>query len=212
MKDVAPHLLEQRPSSTPNISAILNRGTSRSSCEGRTSPPRGRARTSRDPTSRATSPGAACPSSRESAPLQVWREIVQLHRPGDVTVIGYELPVPRQDRDARVGRRPPRPRHPPLRRPRDPFRARDARAALPRGRRDRDLRHGLLRGAERDFCGGAGRLHDCSRLRRRVHAQPDLRGGLQRADRPQRGGPRGLPAGGDLYDELLRIFCGEATT
>ena len=46
----------------------------------------------------------------------------------------------------------PRPRHPPLRRARHPLRARHAaRAALPRGRRDGDLRHGLLLGPEREF-------------------------------------------------------------
>ena len=38
------------------------------------------------------------------------------------------------------------------------------------------------------------------------HAQPHLRGGLQRAHRPQRGGAGGVPPGGDLLEEILRNF------
>ena len=51
---------------------------------------------------------------------------------------------------------------------------------LPGGRRAGDLRHGLLLGRRANLLAGPRRLHDGRRLRRRLHAQPDLRGGLQR--------------------------------
>ena len=87
----------------------------------------------------------------------------------------------------------------PFDRARHAFRARHAaRAALPRGRRDGDLRHGLLLGSRARLLAGARRLHHRRGLRRRLHAEPHLRGGLQRAHRPQRGRPRGLPPRGDL--------------
>ena len=47
---------------------------------------------------------------------------------------------------------------------------------------------GCFWGAERRFWEAAGRLFDRGRLRRRLHSQSDLRGGLQRHDRAQGGG------------------------
>ena len=49
---------------------------------------------------------------------------------------------------------------------------------------------GCFWGAERLFWQRRRRLHDGGRLRRRIHAEPDLRGGLLGADRPRRGGAR----------------------
>ena len=51
----------------------------------------------------------------------------------------------------------------------------------------------LLLGCGARPSGGAGRLHDRRRLRRRAHAEPHLRGGLQRSHRPHRGRARRLP-------------------
>ena len=52
------------------------------------------------------------------------------------------------------------------------------------------LRHGLLLGCGAQVLGGRGRLHDRGRLRGRLHAQPDVRRGVQRAHRSQRGRAR----------------------
>ena len=46
-----------------------------------------------------------------------------------------------------------------------------AAGAVPRGRPDRDLRHGLLLGRRADLLGSRRRLHDRGRLRRRDHAR-----------------------------------------
>ena len=56
---------------------------------------------------------------------------------------------------------------------------------------------GCFWGAERVFWQAPGRLHDGGRLRRRLHAEPDLRGGLLGLDRPHRGGAGGLRPGAD---------------
>ena len=53
---------------------------------------------------------------------------------------------------------------------------------------------GCFWGAERIFWQSARRLHDRRRLCGRLHAEPDLRGGLQRPHRPRRGRPRRLRA------------------
>jgi hypothetical protein len=49
--------------------------------------------------------------------------------------------------------------------------------------RARPVRHGLLLGRREEVLAGAGRVHDGGRLCRRPHAEPALRGGLQRAHR-----------------------------
>ena len=86
--------------------------------------------------------------------------------------------------------------------PGDALRARDAaRPALPRGSRADRRRHGLLLGRRADVLAGAGRVHDGGRLRGRAHAEPDVRGGLLRANRPRGGRPRGLRP---VADELRR--------
>ena len=56
-----------------------------------------------------------------------------------------------------------------------------AEAALPGGDRGRLLRARLLLGRRAAVLGTRRRLHDRGRLHERDHAEPDLRGGLQRA-------------------------------
>ena len=92
--------------------------------------------------------------------------------------------------------------------PRAPRRARHPdRAAVPRGPRDRRLRPGLLLGRGARVLAGARRLHDRGRLRRRLHAEPDLRGGLQRRGPAT---PRSCSSSStrsrSSYDELLKLF------
>ena len=48
-------------------------------------------------------------------------------------------------------------------------------AAVPGGHRERRVRHGLLLGRRADVLAGARRVHDGGRLRRRRHAEPDIR-------------------------------------
>ena len=57
---------------------------------------------------------------------------------------------------------------------------------------------GCFWGAERDFWQAPGVYTTAVGYAGGLHAEPHLRGGLQRAHRPQRGGPRRLPPGGDL--------------
>ena len=80
----------------------------------------------------------------------------------------------------------------------------------PDGDPDRDVRHGLLLGRREDLLERARRRLDGGRLRRRLHAEPDLRGGLL--------GPTGhaevvrvvyRPGQGDRYEELLKHFWEE---
>ena len=66
------------------------------------------------------------------------------------------------------------------------------RAALPGRDGARALRPRLLLGRRAQVLGGQGRVLDVGRLRRRLDAEPDLRGGLQRPHRPHRGRARGL--------------------
>ena len=108
--------------------------------------------------------------------------------------------------DGRAGSRPSRalraahgpgaprgPRHPPSTGP------------FPTASRRR-VRHGLLLGRRADVLGSRGRLHDGRRLRRRDHAQPHLRGGLQRPDRSRRGRAGRLRSAKTSYEEMLRLF------
>ena len=60
-------------------------------------------------------------------------------------------------------------------------------AALSRRARAGDVRAGLLLGCGAQVLAGAGRVRDRGRLCRRRHAEPDLRGSVQRPDRAQRG-------------------------
>ena len=94
----------------------------------------------------------------------------------------------------------PGPRHAVLRRARDSHfvLGTPLEPPFPEGVETADLRHGLLLGRRARLLAGAGRLHHGRRLRRRLHAEPHLRGGLQRPHRPQRGGARGVPSRGDL--------------
>ena len=87
-----------------------------------------------------------------------------------------------EDADAGGGGRAAGPQRAGLRRAGAPRRARHAaEAALPRRDRDRLLRARLLLGGGAAVLGPRRRLHDGGRLHERDHAEPDLRGGLQRA-------------------------------
>ena len=71
---------------------------------------------------------------------------------------------------------------------------------------------GCFWGAERKFWEAPGRVHDRGRLRRRLHAEPDVRRGVQRAHRPHRGRARRVRPGAG---QLRRVCCrcsGRATT
>ena len=82
----------------------------------------------------------------------------------------------------------------------------------PDGARDRDVRHGLLLGRRAQVLGARRRhLHHGGRLCGRPHAQPDLRGGLLGAHRPQRGGVRGLRPEEDLLRQAAQDVLGEST-
>ena len=84
-------------------------------------------------------------------------------------------------------------------------------AAVSRGHEARDVRHGLLLGRRAQVLADPGRLLDRGRLRRRLHAEPDLRGGLLGHDRPHRGRARDLrPEAGQLR-EAARRCSGRAT-
>ena len=60
------------------------------------------------------------------------------------------------------------------------------------------LRPRLLLGRGAALLGARRRLHDRGRLHRTDHAEPDLRGGLHRQDRPRRGGAGRLRPGEGL--------------
>ena len=64
---------------------------------------------------------------------------------------------------------------------------------------------GCFWGAERKFW-EAGRVHDGRRLRRRLHAEPDVPRGVQRAHRSHRGRARGVRPDPITYDALLKVF------
>ena len=72
--------------------------------------------------------------------------------------------------------------------------------------RDGSLRHGLLLGRRADLLAGRRRLQHRCRLRGRLHAQPDLRGGVQRHDRPRRGRAGRLRHRQTSYQEMLQLF------
>ena len=70
-------------------------------------------------------------------------------------------------------------------------------------------RAGLLLGRGAHLLAGPRRLHDGGRLRRRLHAEPDLRGGLLRPDRPHRGRSRRLrPAADELRRDPAPVLGG----
>ena len=69
---------------------------------------------------------------------------------------------------------------------------------FPDGDRGRLLRARLLLGGRAALLGHRRRLHDGGRLHERDDAEPDLRGGLQRQDRPRRGGAGRLRPGQGL--------------
>ena len=71
---------------------------------------------------------------------------------------------------------------------------------------------GLLLGRRAQVLAGAGRVDDRGRLRRRLHAQPDLRGGVLRPHRPHRGRARGLRPGRSYLRRAAAASSGRATT
>ena len=85
---------------------------------------------------------------------------------------------------------------------------RAARAAVSRGDASwRSSASGCFWGAERKFWQTPGVVSTSRRLRGRLHAEPDLRGGLLRPHRPRRGRARRLrPERRSSYEELLRVF------
>ena len=109
--------------------------------------------------------------------------------PGCPAGLGSEhVVLPVQD-PAGPGRgRAPRPSRPAPPRARGPCRQRQPHpAAVPRGHADRRLRRRLLLGRGEGVLGGAGRVVHGGGLRRRLHPEPDVRGGLLGADRAHRG-------------------------
>ncbi len=115
--------------------------------------------------------------------------------------------------------------HPPLpgRRPARPPRAHACRGSAhgPRhaarrspARRHRAgrLRPRLLLGRREDLLADAGRDLDRRRLRGRLHAEPDLPGGLLGPDRPRRGGPGRLRPGRRLVRASCSAPSGSTTT
>ena len=82
-------------------------------------------------------------------------------------------------------------------------------AAVPgRARADR-RRHGLLLGRRAHVLAAPGRLHDRGRLRGRLHAEPDLRGGLLRPHRAHRGRAGRLRSGAVAYEAPAAAVLGE---
>ena len=79
---------------------------------------------------------------------------------------------------------------------------------FPEGLETGRLRPRLLLGRRARLLGGARRLHDRGRLRRRLHAEPDLRGGLLRADRPRRGRARRLRPEADQLRRAAEALLG----
>ena len=77
------------------------------------------------------------------------------------------------------------------------------------GLRTRHLRHGLFLGRRAQVLGGRRRLHDGGRLQRRLHAEPDLRGGLLGSHGPRRSGSRRLRPGEDQLREAALDLLGE---
>ena len=69
---------------------------------------------------------------------------------------------------------------------------------------------GCFWGAERKFWSRRRGLHDCGRLQRRLHAEPDLRGGLLGKDGSHRGGARGVRPHEDLLRQTALDLLGES--
>src|SRR5205809_2670032 len=67
-----------------------------------------------------------------------------------------------------------------------------AEAAVSRGSAARRVRHGLLLGRRAPVLEDPWRVLDRGRLRRRRHAEPDLRGSVLGIDQPRRSGAGGL--------------------
>ena len=65
---------------------------------------------------------------------------------------------------------------------------------------------GCFWGAERLFWQTRRRVHDRGRLRRGLHAEPDLRGGVLGPHRPHRGRAGGLRPARSSYEALLKVF------
>ncbi len=82
-------------------------------------------------------------------------------------------------------------------------------ATVSRRPRAGDVRPGLLLGRRARVLGGAGRLRDRRRLCRGPHAQSDLRGGLLRLYRPQRGGDGVVRPGEDILRGAAASVLGE---
>ena len=115
--------------------------------------------------------------------------------------------VPLQDR--RWGRRPMRSRahRPDDARSRRPLRQRPP--AQGRGPRATDgrVRPGVLLGRREAVLGDARRVLDRRRLRRRLHAEPDVRGGVLGAHRSRRGRARRVSTRAVVsYEQLLKVF------
>ena len=78
---------------------------------------------------------------------------------------------------------------------------------FPEGMRDARRRHGLLLGRRAALLAGRRASHHRRRLRRRLHAEPHLRGGLLRPDRPHRGRPgRVRPRGDQPTRRCCKVF------
>ena len=131
------------------------------------------------------------------------RSLERGDRPG---VASRHVPLPREVQDDRPRTRPSRPL-PAAGRTR-PARGAGhaAQAAVPRRLRAGRVRTRLLLGGGAGVLAGAGRLHDGRRLRGRLHAEPDVRGGVQRQHRPHRGRARGVRPAATSYEEMLRLF------
>ena len=71
------------------------------------------------------------------------------------------------------------------------------------------VRAGLFLGGGAEVLAAAGRLHDRGRLRRRLHAEPDLPRSVLRHDRPQRGRARGVRSAQDLVRQPAQGVLGE---
>ena len=76
----------------------------------------------------------------------------------------------------------------------------------PDGHEDRGLRPRLLLGRREGLLAAPGRRLDRRRLCRRLHAEPDLRGGLLGPDRPRRGRAGRVRPDRISYEQLLKIF------
>src|SRR5438067_13575334 len=84
-----------------------------------------------------------------------------------------------------------------------------ARRTLPGGARAGSIRARLFLGRRAHLLAGAGCLDDRGGLFRRAYAEPDLRRGVQRANRPYRGRPRGLRPESDELRGAPQAVLGE---